>query len=130
MKVELNINNVAHVVEVEPRTSLLDCLRDKLLLTGAHAGCEHGVEPPVARGQETGTFALVSDVPGGLCDLVLEPGELALPRRDPFVGAGQKARNAPHPRMDRFAAIASAIGALGPCPERRPAARAQDDERR
>ena len=23
--------------------SLLDCLRDKLLLTGAHAGCEHGV---------------------------------------------------------------------------------------
>jgi aerobic carbon-monoxide dehydrogenase small subunit len=43
MKVELNINNEAHSVEVEPRQSLLDCLRDKLLLTGAHAGCEHGV---------------------------------------------------------------------------------------
>ena len=43
MKVDLHINNEKHAVEVEPRTSLLDCLRDKLLLTGAHAGCEHGV---------------------------------------------------------------------------------------
>ena len=43
MKVELDINGETHTVEVEPRTSLLDCLRDKLLLTGAHAGCEHGV---------------------------------------------------------------------------------------
>ena len=43
MKVELDINRQKHTVEVEPRLSLLDCLRDKLLLTGAHAGCEHGV---------------------------------------------------------------------------------------
>ena len=43
MKVELDINRQQHTVEVEPRTSLLDCLRDKLLLNGAHAGCEHGV---------------------------------------------------------------------------------------
>ena len=43
MKVELDINGEKHTVEVEPRMSLLDCLRDKLLLTGAHAGCEHGV---------------------------------------------------------------------------------------
>ena len=43
MQVELSINGKTHAVEVEPRTSLLDCLRDKLLLTGAHAGCEHGV---------------------------------------------------------------------------------------
>jgi carbon-monoxide dehydrogenase small subunit len=42
-KVELKVNGATHVVEVEPRTSLLDCLRDRLLLTGAHAGCEHGV---------------------------------------------------------------------------------------
>lgn len=42
-KVELKVNGETHVVEVEPRTSLLDCLRDRLLLTGAHAGCEHGV---------------------------------------------------------------------------------------
>ena len=32
-----------HAVEVEPRTTLLDCLRDLLDLKGAHAGCEHGV---------------------------------------------------------------------------------------
>ena len=43
MKVELDINRQKHTVDVEPRVSLLDCLRDKLLLTGAHAGCEHGV---------------------------------------------------------------------------------------
>jgi aerobic carbon-monoxide dehydrogenase small subunit len=43
MRVELDINGGKHAVEVEPRTSLLDCLRDNLLLTGAHAGCEHGV---------------------------------------------------------------------------------------
>jgi carbon-monoxide dehydrogenase small subunit len=43
MQVELTINGAAQVVEVEPRMSLLDCLRDKLMLNGAHAGCEHGV---------------------------------------------------------------------------------------
>jgi carbon-monoxide dehydrogenase small subunit len=43
MLVELTINGAAHTVEVEPRMSLLDCLRAKLMLNGAHAGCEHGV---------------------------------------------------------------------------------------
>ena len=43
MNIMLNINGEIRSVEVEPRTSLLDCLREKLLLTGAHAGCEHGV---------------------------------------------------------------------------------------
>ena len=43
MRVELAVNGSLHAVEVEPRTSLLDCLRDRLALTGAHAGCEHGV---------------------------------------------------------------------------------------
>jgi carbon-monoxide dehydrogenase small subunit len=43
MRVELQINEKFHAVEVEPRMSLLDCLRDVLGLTGAHAGCEHGV---------------------------------------------------------------------------------------
>ena len=43
MRVELTVNGETRAVEVEPRTSLLDCLRERLLLTGAHAGCEHGV---------------------------------------------------------------------------------------
>jgi len=43
MRVELNVNKKTHVVDVEPRLSLLECLRANLLLTGAHTGCEHGV---------------------------------------------------------------------------------------
>ena len=43
MRVELRVNGETHALEVEPRMSLLDCLRERLLLTGAHAGCEHGV---------------------------------------------------------------------------------------
>ncbi len=43
MRVELNVNGETRAVEVEPRLSLLDCLRERFLLTGAHAGCEHGV---------------------------------------------------------------------------------------
>jgi carbon-monoxide dehydrogenase small subunit len=43
MRVELTVNGETHVLDVEPRMSLLDCLRERLLLTGAHAGCEHGV---------------------------------------------------------------------------------------
>ena len=43
MRVELNVNGTLRSIEVEPRTTLLDCLRDSLGLTGAHAGCEHGV---------------------------------------------------------------------------------------
>jgi aerobic carbon-monoxide dehydrogenase small subunit len=43
MRVELTVNGATHAAEVEPRMTLLDCLRERLLLTGVHAGCEHGV---------------------------------------------------------------------------------------
>src|SRR5262252_540825 len=43
MKADLNVNGRAVGVELEPRTTLLDCLRDHLGLTGTHAGCEHGI---------------------------------------------------------------------------------------
>jgi carbon-monoxide dehydrogenase small subunit len=43
MRVTLAINGIARAVDVEPRRTLLDCLRDDLRLTGTHAGCEHGV---------------------------------------------------------------------------------------
>jgi xanthine dehydrogenase iron-sulfur cluster and FAD-binding subunit A len=39
----LRVNGQSHPIDVEPRMTLLDCLRDKLGLVGAHAGCEHGV---------------------------------------------------------------------------------------
>ena len=43
MRIDLNVNGSKQTLEVEPRQTLLDCLRDNLGLTGAHAGCEHGV---------------------------------------------------------------------------------------
>jgi len=43
MKVTLTVNGRAHTGETEPRTTLLDFLRDGLGLTGTHMGCEHGV---------------------------------------------------------------------------------------
>jgi carbon-monoxide dehydrogenase small subunit len=43
MRVDLSVNGQAHDVDVEPRKTLLDALRDDCFLTGAHAGCEHGV---------------------------------------------------------------------------------------
>src|SRR5947209_8411206 len=43
MRVNLNINGEPHALELEPRKTLLDALREDCFLTGAHAGCEHGV---------------------------------------------------------------------------------------
>jgi carbon-monoxide dehydrogenase small subunit len=40
--VKLGVNDDAAEVEVEPRETLLDVLREQLRLTGAHAGCEQG----------------------------------------------------------------------------------------
>ena len=37
------VNGVHYEREVEPRTTLVDFLRDSLALTGTHVGCEHGV---------------------------------------------------------------------------------------
>jgi aerobic-type carbon monoxide dehydrogenase small subunit (CoxS/CutS family) len=42
-RIGFTVNGKAAEVEVEPRTSLADCLRDYLRLTGTHVGCEHGV---------------------------------------------------------------------------------------
>jgi carbon-monoxide dehydrogenase small subunit len=43
MSVQLTVNGRAVSVEVEPRMTLADCLRQTLRLTGTHLGCEHGV---------------------------------------------------------------------------------------
>ena len=43
MRVELNVNGRTVAVDVEPRRTLLDCLREEVGLKGTHAGCEHGV---------------------------------------------------------------------------------------
>ena len=43
MKIELEVNGKQVSAEVEARTTLADCLRYELGLTGTHLGCEHGV---------------------------------------------------------------------------------------
>ena len=42
-RVTLSINGADRTVEVEPRRTLADTLRDDCGLTGTHTGCEHGV---------------------------------------------------------------------------------------
>src|SRR5437588_222727 len=42
-RVGLTVNGVRVEREVEPRTQLADFLREHLLLTGTHIGCEHGI---------------------------------------------------------------------------------------
>jgi carbon-monoxide dehydrogenase small subunit len=41
--VQIKVNGVVQARDVEPRTTLVDYLRDALGLTGTHVGCEHGV---------------------------------------------------------------------------------------
>ena len=43
MLFSFTVNGNPVEVDVEPRTSLADCLRYALRLTGTHIGCEHGV---------------------------------------------------------------------------------------
>jgi xanthine dehydrogenase YagT iron-sulfur-binding subunit len=40
--VHLKINGAAHALKIDPRTSLLDLLREHLQLTGSKKGCDHG----------------------------------------------------------------------------------------
>ena len=40
--VTLRINGETHALRVDPRTSLLDCLRETVALTGTKKGCDHG----------------------------------------------------------------------------------------
>jgi carbon-monoxide dehydrogenase small subunit len=42
-KIHINVNGRMVNVDVEPRTSLADFLRERLNLTATHLGCEHGI---------------------------------------------------------------------------------------
>src|SRR3954465_6647199 len=42
MDVSLRINGSDHVLDVDPRVTLLDLLRERLDLTGTKKGCDHG----------------------------------------------------------------------------------------
>ena len=40
--ITLRVNGKNHDVRIDPRTTLLDCLRENLHLTGSKKGCDHG----------------------------------------------------------------------------------------
>jgi xanthine dehydrogenase YagT iron-sulfur-binding subunit len=42
MAVMLRVNGKQQQLRVDPRTTLLDCLRDRIALTGTKKGCDHG----------------------------------------------------------------------------------------
>ncbi|HEX3619145.1 MAG TPA: 2Fe-2S iron-sulfur cluster-binding protein [Candidatus Udaeobacter sp.] len=42
VKVNLTINGKSHELDVDPRVTLLDALRERLHLTGSKKGCDHG----------------------------------------------------------------------------------------
>ncbi|MFD7433918.1 (2Fe-2S)-binding protein [Streptomyces sp. NPDC059861] len=42
VRVTLSINGTEHALDIEPRVSLLDALRERLDLTGAKKGCDQG----------------------------------------------------------------------------------------
>jgi carbon-monoxide dehydrogenase small subunit len=42
-RIALTVNNMSVAAEVTPRTQLAEFLREHLLLTGTHIGCEHGI---------------------------------------------------------------------------------------
>ena len=42
MKTTITVNGEARVLDLDPRTTLLDALREQLRLTGTKKGCDHG----------------------------------------------------------------------------------------
>jgi xanthine dehydrogenase YagT iron-sulfur-binding subunit len=42
MPITLNVNGQDHRLQLDPRTTLLDCLRENLNLPGTKKGCDHG----------------------------------------------------------------------------------------
>src|SRR2546426_9343802 len=85
MRVSFSVNGHREQIDVEPRRTLADALREDLGLTGTHLGCEHGV--------------------CGACTILLDGAAvrscllLAVParRRAPLNRAGVGKRERPHP---------------------------------
>jgi xanthine dehydrogenase YagT iron-sulfur-binding subunit len=42
MRINLRINGTSHSLRIDPRTTLLDCIRENVSLTGTKKGCDHG----------------------------------------------------------------------------------------
>ncbi len=42
LPIALRINGKSHALRIDPRTTLLDCIRETVALTGTKKGCDHG----------------------------------------------------------------------------------------
>jgi aerobic-type carbon monoxide dehydrogenase small subunit (CoxS/CutS family) len=77
MNIQLTVNGTPVSKTVEPRTHLIDFLREDLGLTGSHLGCEHGVcgactvklNDQIVRG----CLVLAAQADGGKVDTVETP---------------------------------------------------------
>ena len=63
--VTLRINGQEHALELDTRTSLLDLLRERLGLTGAKKGCDHGQCGYCTPGQICSAVGMLAEVEAG-----------------------------------------------------------------
>ena len=86
MNVLLRVNGTDHQVMLDPRTTLLDALRERLHLTGTKKGCDQG---------QCGACTVIVD--GRRIDLVPHAGgDAARPRHHHHRGPGHAEEHAPH----------------------------------
>jgi len=96
ISVSLNVNGQAHTLNVDPRTSLLDALREYMGLTGSKKGCDHGqcgactVIVDGRRALSCLTFAVmyqdkkITSIEGLASDETLHPMQAAFIKHDGF----------------------------------------------
>ncbi len=61
MQVTFRVNGKEHRLLIDPRTTLLDCLRETIALTGTKKGCDHGQCGACTGAREWPARELVSD---------------------------------------------------------------------
>src|SRR6266480_4647008 len=61
VKMKLKINGKDYALDVDPRTTLLDALRERLHLTGSKKGCDHGQCGACTPGQICSAVALLKE---------------------------------------------------------------------
>lgn len=92
VNVGLRVNGRRYDVDVEPRTTLADALRDDLRLTGTRLGCEHGV---------CGSCTVLADgTPVRSCLLLaVQCGRMEITTVEGLAGPGEEL----HPLQEAFA---------------------------
>ncbi len=66
IRVDLHVNGLSHILGVEPRTTLLNILRENLALTGTKKGCDHGQCGACTAGQICSALGMLEESRSGL----------------------------------------------------------------